>query len=196
MDVTIGVLRTVNSVCKRFRGAMDTDQVRYPLKAILDDFQEPLLQLFEIVSQKIDESSSNKEALTKFFHALRLMARIFYSLNWITIPEFFEDNIDRWMRQFDKFLRYKNPVLVDADEHDESGPIERLQAAILRNIYLYSEKYDEEFSKFFQSFVQLTWQLLSQLSQGGVAEQPRYDGTCCLCCLCGPASEHKRIPVT
>lgn len=108
MMVTNGVLKTANSVCKRFRGAYDSDEIRKPLKAILDSFQKPLLELFQIVAQQIDLDAvkANEAELLSRLEALRLMTRIFYSLNWITIPEFFEDHIGEWMQQFEKFLRY------------------------------------------------------------------------------------------
>lgn len=38
--------------------------------------------------------------------ALRTVARIFYSLNWITIPEFFEDHQAQWMEGWHYFLGY------------------------------------------------------------------------------------------
>jgi hypothetical protein len=55
------------------------------------------------------------------------MGRIYFSLNWQDIPEFFEDNIAAWMEEFAKYLSYSNPLLVDADEASEPGPVERLQ---------------------------------------------------------------------
>ena len=46
--------------------------------------------------------------------------RIFYSLNWQEIPEYFEDHIKEWMGQFHKYLTYENPLLVDASEEEVS----------------------------------------------------------------------------
>ena len=41
------------------------------------------------------------------------MTRIFFSLNWQDIPEFFEDNIAIWMTEFMKYLTYKNVLVED-----------------------------------------------------------------------------------
>eukprot|EP01138_Halocafeteria_seosinensis_P008166 gb/GECG01008346.1/.p1 GENE.gb/GECG01008346.1/~~gb/GECG01008346.1/.p1 ORF type:complete len:1015 (+),score=119.70 gb/GECG01008346.1/:1-3045(+) len=176
-NLGIPVLKTVNAVCKRFRGAYDSDAIRVPLKAILDSFQEILLQLFQFVSSEVDSEKvkNDKDALSLHFEALRVMARIFYSLNWITIPEYFEDHMKEWMTEFQKFLQYANPLLEDPDEPNEPGPIESLQAAILQNIHLYNEKYDEEFAPYFRTFVEVTWTLLDKLSSHSLVDKPKYD---------------------
>ena len=82
------------------------------------------------------------------FAAHRLMARGIFSLNWQDIPEYFEDHMKEWMAEFFQFLSYDNALLRDADEEDEAGPIETLQAAIVENLKLYAEKYEEEFQPF------------------------------------------------
>lgn len=68
--------------------------------------------------------------------ALRTVCRIFYSLNWMTIPEHFEDNREVWMPGFLTMLKYSNPLLADPDEDMVAGPIETLQAAIVENVNL------------------------------------------------------------
>jgi exportin-2 (importin alpha re-exporter) len=72
------------------------------------------------------------------------MARIVYSLNWQTIPEFFEDHLTQWMDLFHAFLTLPAPPL-QASSSDEPQPVERLQTAILDVCMIYAEKYAEEF---------------------------------------------------
>ena len=73
------------------------------------------------------------------FAALRLLCRIFFALNWQDLPEYFEDHMQEWMTEFHAYLVYENALLVDADEEDESGPVERLQAAVIENLKLYAD---------------------------------------------------------
>ena len=63
----------------------------------------------------------------------------------------------------------ENPLLVDADEETEAGPIETLQAAIVENLNLYADKYEEEFQPHLQSSTQLVWGLLMKVAcdEGG-----------------------------
>ena len=75
-----------------------------------------------------------------------------------------------WMAEFFQFLSYDNALLRDADEEDEAGPIETLQAAIVENLKLYAEKYEEEFQPFLSQFTTAVWTLL--VSTG---VQPKYD---------------------
>lgn len=39
-------------------------------------------------------------------------------------------------------------MLQDPDEEEEPGPIEKLQQAIVANVSLYAEKYEEEFAAY------------------------------------------------
>ena len=47
--------------------------------------------------------------------SLRLICRIWFSLNWLDLPEYFEDHMKEWMDEFAKFLSYENPSL-EVDE--------------------------------------------------------------------------------
>lgn len=142
---------------------------------------------------------ANPGALAEILRALRSVCRIFYSLNWLLLPEFFEENVDPWMRGiFLPLLQYKvrvcaglplfaathfvrasravcppalqNPALVDDEEEAEAGPVEMVQAAVLANILLFSDKYDEQFAPYLPEFVEVVRGLL--VSTG---LQPKYD---------------------
>lgn len=67
---------------------------------------------------------------------VRIVCRIFYSLNWMTIPEEFQDNLPAWMPGFKKILTYSNKLLEDPDEEMQAGPVESAQAAIVENVNL------------------------------------------------------------
>jgi exportin-2 (importin alpha re-exporter) len=105
-DVINGVLMTANSIFKRFRYVYKTDALFAVLAECLAKFQQPLLDLFKATGNGIAAQQGNQPLLVKMFRALQLMARIFYSLNWQDLPEFFEDHMDEWMAEFGKYLSY------------------------------------------------------------------------------------------
>ena len=165
-----GVLSTANAIFKRFRWVEKTDALYAVLAQCLAEFNEPLLAIFQQLCT-LAGTTQDAAQLALIFGALRTIARIFYSLNWQDIPEFFEDNMAPWMQGFKFFLDgYRNPLLVDDDEEDESGPVEVLQTAIIENLNLYCDKYEEEFQPHLPGFTQNVWALLTS-----VGKQAKYD---------------------
>ncbi len=70
--------------------------------------------------------------LVNVMETVRLCCRTFFSLNWQDLPEFFEDNMDRWMVPFARLLAFSHRLLVDDAEEDRPGPLELLRAAVVR----------------------------------------------------------------
>ena len=165
-----GVMLTANSIFKKFRFIYKSEELMGELKYCLESFQTPLLEIYKMVGNAVPGLSNDKEALVISLETIRLMTRIFFSLNWQDLPEFFEDNITVWMEEFSKYLTYHNPILVNAGETIEPGPIEKLQAAIVENLSLYVTKYEEEFAPHLAHFTQLVWRLLMEVSV-----LPKYD---------------------
>lgn len=170
MAIVNGVLRTANSIFKSFRHAQRSDALYEKIIYTLQHFQQPLLQLFIQTGKAVDGFANDAQQLAPRFEALRLMCRIFFSLNFQDLPEFFEDHMKEWMDEFSKYLAYKNPLLVDDSEDDEPGPIEKLQAAIIECIKLYTDKDEEPFIPFLPTFTSMVWTLLISLSA-----LPKYD---------------------
>ncbi|CEG43415.1 exportin-2-like protein [Plasmopara halstedii] len=160
-QVRNGVLMTANTIFKRFRNVFKSDDLFRELQHCLEFFQEPLLVFFKETGVALRSSGATVAQQTQMMTALRYMSRIFYSLNWQDLPEFFEDHISEWMGEFLSYFNYDNPALVDADNEDEPGPIDRVLVAIVENINLYAEKYDEEFKPFLQKFTEVIWNLLA-----------------------------------
>jgi exportin-2 (importin alpha re-exporter) len=52
----------------------------------------------------VDANANDATLLTSLFSCLRLIMRVFYSLNSQELPEVFEDAMDAWMGQFHKYL--------------------------------------------------------------------------------------------
>jgi exportin-2 (importin alpha re-exporter) len=135
----LGSLSILNSCCKRFRNVCDSEEVVGALRCALEQVQAPLLRMTQWMCAQLS-SSPPAELLC----ALRLACRTFYSLNWLTIPEFFEDNIAEWMGMFQRLLMVPG---------GDAGPA-RLRVAVMTNVCLYSSKYDEEFSPYWPSFAE------------------------------------------
>lgn len=164
MAVVNGVLTTANSIFKQFRYVRRSNELYEVIIYSLEQFQEPLLLLFAQTGKAVEGYANDKQQLVPRFEALRLMCRIFFSLNYQDLPEFFEDHIGEWMEEFAKYLQYKNPFLVDEDEEDEPSPIDKLQTAIIENLKLYADKDEEVFMDFLPNFTTLVWNLLISLS--------------------------------
>ena len=104
VSVTLGVLLTANSIMKRFRYVFKSDALFADLKFVLEQLHAPLLALFKTMGEHLarpDVGASAPQAAV-VMEALRLICRIFYSLNWQDIPECFEDNMAEWMGGFVK----------------------------------------------------------------------------------------------
>jgi len=165
INITKGVMLTANSIMKRFRYVFRSDELYSEILICLQYFQIPLLQQFQYYTNTLlIQYSNNKTELIITVETIRLISRIFFSLNWQDIPEFFEDNVSVWMTEFTKYLTYTNILLIDDNEDNESGPIEKLQSAIIDNINLYANKYEEIFEPFLSQFTQLIWKLLIEIS--------------------------------
>lgn len=172
LGIRKGVMITANSIMKRFRFIYKSDALFAEIKECLTHFQTPLMETYQQNSQIIDSltASGDKAQLLIAMETHRLMSRIFFSLNWQDLPEFFEDHLNEWMTEFSKFLQYKNPLLVNDQEESEPGPIEALQTAIVENLNLYATKYEDEFMPYLGPFTQSIWTLLIE-----VGSQPKYD---------------------
>jgi exportin-2 (importin alpha re-exporter) len=119
--VVNGVLLTANSLFKRFRYVQRSDALYADILYVLQRIQEPLTQLFTTITSQLDMHANNIQELTARLEALRSINRIFYSLNYQDLPEYFEDHMNEWMEGFAKLLKYTNPILVDEDEEMTPG---------------------------------------------------------------------------
>ncbi|KAG7575139.1 Armadillo-type fold [Arabidopsis suecica] len=167
-----GILGTASSIFKKFRYQYRTDDLFLDLKYCLDSFAAPLTEIFLKTSSLIDSaaSSGGSAAILKpLFESQRLCCRIFYSLNFQDLPEFFEDHMNEWMGEFKKYLSSNYPAL----ESTEEGLtlVDDLRSAICENINLYIEKNEEEFQGFLNDFASVVWTLLRDVSKSPSRDQ-------------------------
>ena len=162
LHIINGVLRSANAILKRFRYAFKSDALYLQLLFCLNNFAAPFTELFTWACGVLEEVAKTGESgkLHMIMETLRLCCRIFFSLNWQDLPEFFEDNMERWMGPFAKLLAFTHPLLVDETEEERPGPLELLRAAVVENVNLYATKYEEEFQPHLNVFATGVWELL------------------------------------
>ena len=156
---------------------MKSTSVLEELTYVLGLFQQPLLALFQSTSLLIDQSLSanNNNATVNakvLFQSIKHMLKIFYCLNSVDLPEYFEDHMKEWMELFKKYLTLntQNPELIGDEDDDKPSILHRVQGLICQNINLYVEKYEEEFNPYLQVFLTDVWTLLMKNLLS-----PRYD---------------------
>lgn len=158
-----GILNTANSIFKKFRYQYKSNDLYIDLKYCLDRFAAPLLEVFLRTGQLIVANMQNVTVLRPLFECQRLCCRVFYSLNFQELPEFFENHMKEWMGEFRTYLTTPYPVLEDA-ERDKESIVDQLRAAICENINLYMEKKEEEFQEYLKDFASAVWSLLMNVS--------------------------------
>lgn len=172
VHVLVGVLSTMNELFKRFRDAAQSNELWEILKYALEIVQEPILLAFKMVVARTLAGNMDPNNTEQMYAVVRLMCRIFYSLNWQTIPEFFEDHVAEWMVEFQKFLVLQQDPFPQYTDDENPGPLEKVQTAVFENVRLYAEKYSEEFAPHSESFIQNTFHLLVARSK---SPQARFD---------------------
>ncbi|XP_053981476.1 exportin-2 isoform X2 [Hylaeus anthracinus] len=164
-----GVLHTAHSLFKRYRYEFKSQSLWTEIKFVLDKFAKPLTDLFVATMNLTEVHANNVDALKVIYSSLVILCKVFYSLNFQDLPEFFEDNMEVWMKNFHTLLNTNVPFLQSTDE-EEAGVIEQLKSQVCDNIGLYAQKYDQEFQSYLPLFVTAVWNLLTSTGQ-----QPKYD---------------------
>ncbi|PON97281.1 Armadillo-like helical [Trema orientale] len=169
-----GILGTANSIFKKFRYQYKTNDLLLDLKYCLDNFAAPLLEIFLKTAALIDSTASSgggsAAILRPLFESQKLCCRIFYSLNFQELPEFFEDHMKEWMTEFRKYLTTSYPALENSGA-DGLALVDELRAAVCENINLYMEKNEEEFQGYLNEFALAVWSLLGNVSQAASRDQ-------------------------
>jgi exportin-2 (importin alpha re-exporter) len=157
----VGVLRTAHAVFRRYRNVSMSTEVLRELKLILEQFQRPLTAIVVSTWQQLSQNPDPTRA-PLLLEAANLSAKLFYDLNYVDLPEFFEDHLKDWMTGFMQAVRFKtnNPKLLG--DEDRPGVVHKLQKNVCMVLTLYATKYDEEFGPFLDQFVESVWQLLNE----------------------------------
>lgn len=156
MTVLNGLLKTANSIFKTFRYVQRSDELYRIIIETLNGIQEPISILFSKVSAEVKVKPEEIK-----LENLRLICRIFFSLNYQDLPEYFEDHLKPWMEEFAYFLAITNG---GAAPGDSPNALDQLQSAILSILDLYAVRDEEPFMEYLPTFTKLVWELLNGAS--------------------------------
>ena len=96
----------------------------------------------------LDNKDKHGEALA--LELIGLILHIFYSLNCVEFPAFFEDTLNDWMGYF-KFIM---------ELRSESEGLRKCKTRVVKNVTLYCEKYSSDFKAYIRPFFELIWNLI------------------------------------
>ncbi|XP_026728372.1 exportin-2 [Trichoplusia ni] len=161
-----GVLRTAHSLFKRYRFEFKSQKLWEEIKHVLENFAKPLTDLFVATIDLTEKHAGNQDALRVIYGSLVLICKVFYSLNYQDLPEFFEDNMPVWMPNLLNLLQVKVPLLENDGEGDVPGVLEQLRSEVCECAALYALKYEEEFAPHAPAFVSAVWGLLLTTGPG------------------------------
>lgn len=173
--VILLVLKSLSAIFRSYRIKMPSEELIAEMIFVMDTFAAPMLELFTFLSSQVDANLENEPVLTLLLKAIKVLFDIFYSLNCVDLPAFFQDNIEAWFTEHKKFLNFESNLPSMQPETDDPQPtiVIKIQAAVLKNISLYSSKYEDFFEPFLPHFLQDTWNLLMKVSQ--FDNMPGYD---------------------
>jgi len=169
--ICLEVLRMISLLFKRFNGESKSDEVLFQLRDILAIFPVPMLQIFKALCSVINPAAAAAPSVEVVL-CMKEMSKIFYSLNCVDLPEFFEDNMKDFMEGFHMILatpvselrkKWPRPIFA-AETSEKPGPFYQLQQKILKCIALYATCYEEEFTPYLPQFLQDGWKLTLDLS--------------------------------
>lgn len=99
-----GVLVTAHSLFKKYRHMFKSNELWTEIKLVLDKMAKPLTDLLLATMELATIHAENVQALKVIYSSLVLVCKVFNSLNFQDLPEFFEDNMAIWMENFHKLL--------------------------------------------------------------------------------------------
>jgi len=136
-----------------------------------------MLEMFKALCGLLNPSSAPPSL--EVVLCMKEMTKIFYLINCVDIPEFYEDHMKEFMEGFHMILtlsvsdiRAKGwpRAIFAAETADKPGPFYQLQAKVCKCIELYTTCYDDVFIEYVPQFMDDVWKLLL-----GVSNDIRYD---------------------
>ena len=158
-ELRLNALTCLCTVFRKYKTASRSTEVLLELKYLLPLFQEVHLELFRSVLPGIVSDPSGASS-PEVFAAMDQIMEIFYSLNVVDIPEYYQDNVTSWMSGFLQILAIPT---VSNRNTDEPGLVETLKTLSCENLSLYADKYQEAFEPFVGASVKAVWSLLVSL---------------------------------
>lgn len=128
-----------------------------------------MLTSMKATDQQIAAHANDKAALKGYYDTLSLLIKVFHDLSCQDMPPQFESNLEHLSTLLHKYLTYENPLLA-TDDDSEASVIDVVKADICEVLHLYVTKFDDDFGRYTQVFVNSAWNLLS-----AVGPETKYD---------------------
>jgi len=159
VDVLKGVLGTLESVFKRFRGQY-IDTIAKDLEYV-QQVIAPLLRVAGVLTAQVVASGGREVVAVE--DATSLLS-VFYSLNSPGLTAEFEDHLAAWMDCIHKLLVL--PLAAPAVDDDDEAPVDACKAMACECLSLFMERNEEEFAGFLETFVESVWKQLVEVGPG------------------------------
>lgn len=167
--ITNGVLEVAHSIFARWRPLFPSNGLNVEILHVVDTFGQPFMQMLEVADRRIEENKNNAPALKGWLETMSLLIRIFYDLSCQDLPPIIETNLRAITGVLQKYMAMP-PTPLLGDDEDEASPLETLKSDICDALQLYTNKYDDDFGEYVQSFTESVWNVLSSLGP-----EKRYD---------------------
>jgi len=158
-----GILRTAHSLFKRYRHEFKSQELWSEIKIVLDEFAAPLTDLFKKTMDLAQTPNCADNVIKIVYSSILMICKIFYSLNYQDLPEYFEDNMGVWFTHFLFLIQVDNKALA-SDSDEEPGTLELLKAQVCDNFSLYVEKYDSDCKDYIPRLFEAAYNLLLKTS--------------------------------
>ncbi|WKY05120.1 hypothetical protein Q1695_005831 [Nippostrongylus brasiliensis] len=169
----IAALSAMDQLFRKFRYESKSTALWIELKSCLLTVQEPLTQVYAKMLEFIPQSSTmSTESLTQWLEILCLVCKVFHSLCFQDLPEYFEDNLKPWVEGFLEILKMDCPAV--SSSSGEPTFQDELKMEVCEIFTLYAQRFEEEINPFMQNIIQSVWQLVVQ-----TGNETRFDGMVC-----------------
>jgi len=163
MNVLKGTMETAHTVFLKFRSQGRSNDLLREIKYTVMGCQETHLAVFKAACERVLSGTLAPDQLILHFELLNAVIGVFFSLNVVDLPEFFEDHKEEYFKGFLGLLKFHHEAVVGAGT--KQGLLEQAKGDICECFALYTEKYQEEFSPFLLPCVNEVYTLLMGLSQ-------------------------------
>ncbi|KAK6019239.1 Cse1 [Ostertagia ostertagi] len=157
----VAALSAMDQLFKKFRYESKSTALWTELKSCLLTVQEPLTQVYAKMIEFIPQRSTmSSESLTQWLEILCLVCKVFHSLCFQDLPEYFEDNLKPWVEGFLEIMKMDCPGI--SSSAGEATFLDELKMEVCEIFTLYAQRFEEEINPFMQNIIQAVWQLVVQ----------------------------------
>ena len=151
----------IRLVTKRYKIEMNSygliEEIICTIKNIANTMTQDAFNLINIFLQT--EINEDPAMITIYLKTLNSIACIFHQMNYQDFPEFFEDNLQDWMKIILAFINLNVPPKF-LNDRNISRLYLKLKTKTLRALNLYCYSYYDDFTEYHDSFIEPVWNML------------------------------------